>query len=157
MFEHHRKSPWFAEKYDPSPQFQAIRSRVRKEGWKGRIITFLNDLEMGKFDPDFNEPVSPPKDNGNGDVDGDANAEERKVEDDTTFGMDVDEESGETDGNKGESNGKASQDRRRLERPGEEAEAVHEGNQVMIRTIPPDIGRLKLEHVRVYPSRCSCY
>lgn len=56
MFEHHRKSPWFAEKYDPSPEFVQLRARVRKEGWKGRMNAFLSDLESGKCDPDLNEP-----------------------------------------------------------------------------------------------------
>src|SRR5258708_37034565 len=60
MFDHHRKSPWFFEKYDPAPDFENIRMRVRKEGWKGRLSAFFHDLELGQFDPDFNEPESVP-------------------------------------------------------------------------------------------------
>ena len=58
MFDHHRKSPWFAEKYDPTPELQAMRMRVRKSGWRGRMDTFILDLESGKFDPDLSEPVT---------------------------------------------------------------------------------------------------
>jgi hypothetical protein len=67
MFDHLRNFPWFAEKYDPAPEFQALRTRVRKEGWKGRLDTFLLDLESGKFDPHLTEPesedLSPVKEN----------------------------------------------------------------------------------------------
>ena len=58
MFEHHRKSPWFAEKYDPAPEFQALRTRVRKVGWRGRMDAFVMDLESGKFDPDLSDLVA---------------------------------------------------------------------------------------------------
>ena len=58
MFEHHRKSPWFAEKYDPAPEFQALRTRVRKVGWRGRMDAFVMDLESGKFDPDLTEAAT---------------------------------------------------------------------------------------------------
>jgi len=51
MFDHHRKSPWFAEKYDPSAQYAYLRKRVRKEGWRGRLNTFLENLDAGLFDP----------------------------------------------------------------------------------------------------------
>jgi hypothetical protein len=162
MFEHHRKSPWFAEKYDPTPDFANMRMRVRKIGWKGRMSAFLTDLEAGKFDPSFNEPepepvVSPVKEtpapvnvaetatNGNA----------TKTEEETT-GVEegkngpedaqLEDGGGEDDPSKAEANGKGPVDKRNANR-GEEVEAVTEGNQVMIRTIPPDIGRLKLEDV----------
>ncbi|KAH7916110.1 hypothetical protein BJ138DRAFT_1053312 [Hygrophoropsis aurantiaca] len=152
MFDHHRKSPWFAEKYDPSPEFVALRRRVRKEGWKDRINTFLGDLESGKFDPDLNEPEvdlpSPMKETNNGesaptDV---AAGEESKNggDDEMQFNMDAEEDAAEQETSKMEANGKASYDNKRNNR-GEEVSVAPEGNQVMIRTIPPDIGRFKLE------------
>ncbi len=64
MFDHHRKSPWFAEKYDPSAQYAYLRKRVRKEGWRGRLNTFLESLDAGLFDPqsgNLYQPSSPAK------------------------------------------------------------------------------------------------
>lgn len=140
MFEHHRKSPWFAEKYDPSPDFEKLRLRVRKEGWKGRINSFLHDLESGKFDLDFHEPT-PEESKENGDaVPTEGNGvgqDDIKVEDDMQFNAEPDEDP--------DANGK------NIEKRGssleEEVSVPTEGNQVMIRTIPPDIGRIKLEDV----------
>ncbi|KAJ6543854.1 hypothetical protein B0H19DRAFT_1168666 [Mycena capillaripes] len=166
MFDHHRKSPWFSEKYDPAPEFENLRKRVRKEGWKDRINTFLLDLEAGKFDPDLNEPEveSPVKENGtaNGDSampassDSVANpngtaapiSEEPKAsgdDDEMQFNMNVEEDPVEADTNRPDANGKnASNNNKRSDR-GDEVSVMPEGNQVMIRTIPPDIGRVKLE------------
>ena len=154
MFDHHRKSPWFAEKYDPAPEFVNLRMRVRKEGWRGRVDAFLSDLESGTFDPDLREPEaepsSPVKEKANGDAatDGNAAAEEDNKpsgEDDMQFN-DVDDEAGDHDTSRADINGKSSTDRKRVDR-GEEVSVPTEGNQVMIRTIPPDIGRVKLEEV----------
>jgi SERRATE/Ars2, N-terminal domain len=160
MFDHHRKSPWFAEKYDPAPEFQALRTRVRKEGWKGRIDGFLLDLESGKFDPDLNEPElepsSPVKENAAivdastaNDADGmTTRAEETKAsggDDEMQFTMDAEEDAGDHDTVRTEANGRPALDKR--SNRGEEISVLPEGNQVMIRTIPPDIGRVKLEEV----------
>lgn len=159
MFDHHRKSPWFAEKYDPAPEYQSLRLRVRKDGWKGRQDGFLLDLESGKFDPDLNEPESETKEsivNGEGttsDANGTAPAvavdDVKGGDDDMQFGVEVDEEPGENEPSRAETtetNGKSSSDKRNINR-GEEISVPPEGNQVMIRTIPPDIGRVKLEEV----------
>lgn len=161
MFEHHRKSPWFAEKYDPTSEYENLRVRVRKEGWKGRLNTFLDDIESGKFDHDVDEsdaePASAAKEStgaaGAPDANGDAapiSSEEIKPviggDDDMQFNADVDEELGDHDAARTEANGKSSFDNRRNTR-GEEVSVPPEGNQVMIRTIPPDIGRVKLEEV----------
>ncbi|TFY69491.1 hypothetical protein EVJ58_g373 [Rhodofomes roseus] len=163
MFEHHRKSPWFAEKYDPSPEFVALRQRVRRIGWRGRMDSFLLDLEAGKYDPDLNEPeaeaASPVKESAsNGDTTAaaadagtaQAPAEEAKptvnasnAEDDMQFNVEQEDDTGEQDANRQDA-GKTSADNRRNVR-GEEYAVLPEGNQVMIRTIPPDIGRVKLE------------
>ncbi|KAG6915387.1 hypothetical protein DXG01_011759 [Tephrocybe rancida] len=155
MFEHHRKSPWFAEKYDPSPELQNLRLRVRKEGWKGRLDTFLLDLESGKYDPDLNEldlePSSPVKENAvNGENATDANGQgdDQKAsgaDDDMQYNVDADEEHGDHETSRADANGRGAADKR--SNRGEEVSAPPEGNQVMIRTIPPDIGRVKLEEI----------
>ncbi|KAK2462296.1 hypothetical protein APHAL10511_005602 [Amanita phalloides] len=153
MFDHHRKSPWFAEKYDPAPEFQNLRTRVRKEGWKDRLNAFLHDLESGKFDPDLNEssepePTSPMKESvsngeaGSKETNG-AAVEETKGDDDIQFNVDADDEGGDNDTTR-DAGGKSVNDNKRNNR-GEEISVMPEGNQVMIRTIPPDIGRVKLE------------
>jgi hypothetical protein len=158
MFEHHRKSPWFAEKYNPALDFHTLRTRVRKEGWKGRLNSFLFDLETGKFDLEFNEPDAEPSspmkesatngENVTADINGaGVSAEESKPsggDDEMQFNMDPEEDGGDNDANRIEPNGKASSDNKRTIR-GEEISVPPEGNQVMIRTIPPDIGRVKLE------------
>ncbi|CAA7259563.1 unnamed protein product [Cyclocybe aegerita] len=153
MFEHHRKSPWFAEKYDPAPEFENLRTRVRKEGWKGRLGAFLHDLESGKFDPDLREseaaPTSPGKENGNVDTvaDGNVLTDDTKIglgDDDMQFNPEPEDDAGDQDGGRPETNGKSVGFNKQNNR-GEEISVPPEGNQVMIRTIPPDIGRVKLE------------
>ncbi|KAG6828765.1 hypothetical protein H0H92_006844 [Tricholoma furcatifolium] len=155
MFDHHRKSPWFAEKYDPAPEMQNLRTRVRKEGWRGRLDTFLLDLESGKFDPDLHEPELEPTSplnehaiNGSGDNAAETNGQgEEKAggaDDDMQFNVDVDEEPGDNEASRGaDANGRVPADKR--SNRGDEVSVAPEGNQVMIRTIPPDIGRVKLE------------
>ncbi|KAJ7367833.1 hypothetical protein DFH08DRAFT_829518 [Mycena albidolilacea] len=179
MFDHHRKSPWFSEKYDPAPEFENLRKRVRKEGWKDRLNTFLLDLESGKFDPDLTPeaettdiPSSPVKENGpsaaNGEPASDSVAanpngaaapisEEPKAsgdDDEMQFNMNinVDEDlPADADTNRPDANGKGAANsgnnngNRRASDRGDEVSVMPEGNQVMIRTIPPDIGRVKLE------------
>lgn len=165
MFDHHRKSPWFAEKYDPSPEYEKMRARVRERGWRGRIDQFVVDLDTGKYDPDLNEPepeaAAPVKDNvPNGEtadgtetnyaqaaapVEAKANA---NGDDEMQFNVEAEDEGGDNDANRGDTNGKSSSDNRRNNR-GEEISVQPEGNQVMIRTIPPDIGRAKLEDVSI--------
>ncbi len=172
MFEHHRKSPWFAEKYDPSPELVQMRARVRKVGWQDRLDSFLLDLEAGKFDPDLNEAEPVPEHTSSmkeTSTNGDASAangadssilnaapvptEETKAngtgEEEMQFGAEGEDEGGDQEANRGETNGggKQSLDAKRAANRGEEISIPPEGNQVMIRTIPPDIGRLKLEEV----------
>ena len=153
MFEHHRKSPWFGEKYDPAPEFQAMRMRVRKSGWRGRMDAFVSDLEAGKFDPDFSEPtVDTTKEAANGDSaangtkDGEGAEDKPTADDDMQFNIEAEEDVGGED---------ASRNAQNKNKPGanrgEEIAVPPEGNQVMIRTIPPDIGRAKLEDVSTSP------
>jgi SERRATE/Ars2, N-terminal domain len=159
MFDHHRKSPWFAEKYDPSAQYAYLRKRVRKEGWRGRLNIFLENLDAGMFDlqpGDLYQPASAkqsmtikkeePKDDQEvlADHDGLAPVDESmKVDDDVVVEV-------EDDGDKLDANGKGTENGRKDSRDrGEEVSVAPEGHQVMIRTIPPDIGRVKLETVGV--------
>ena len=151
MFDHHRKSPWFAEKYDPAPEFQAMRTRVRKLGWRGRMDAFIADLESGTFDPDLSEPVpESTRENANGDssatngAGADASVDDIKPsgDDDMQFNVEPEEDAGVDDTTRsGGNKNKGGANR------GEEVAVPPEGNQVMIRTIPPDIGRAKLEEV----------
>lgn len=170
MFDHHRKSPWFAEKYDPSPEYQQLRARVRKIGWKGRMETFLLELESGKLDPDLHEAepevepsASASKESApNGEAaqpsGGDApegsttaasTTEEQKPntagDDEMQFNVDAEDQGDDHDPSRAEANGKQQGDPRRQANRGEEMSIPPEGNQIMIRTIPPDIGRIKLE------------
>ncbi|OJT13375.1 Serrate RNA effector molecule -like protein [Trametes pubescens] len=164
MFEHHRKSPWFSEKYDPAPEFQGMRTRVRKFGWRGRMDVFISELESGNFDPDFTEHApetsSPTKENVNGEAtsangaSADAGVvEETKPavpasgEEDMQFNVEAEEDAGDNDANRA-----GDKNRRPVANRGEEIAVPPEGNQIMIRTIPPDIGRAKLEEsIRKFP------
>ena len=126
--------------------------------------TFLANLEAGQFDADLNESTgestSAPtqrqeadnkKDESDGarfeDVSNVHNTgDELKADDEA--GLDAEDDVGDHDGGRGEPNGKGTTDGKRSNR-GEEIAVYPEGNQVMIRTIPPDIGRMKLETVGV--------
>lgn len=110
---------------------------------------FVNELEDGKFDSSFNEnepePSSPVKEGSsvpeNGAADDTVNNEEE-----FGMGLEGEEEAADNAGDiKTDANGKSTFD---AKRPGkDEVSVMPEGNQVMIRTIPPDIGRMKLETV----------
>lgn len=126
------------------------------------------DLETGKFDPDFNEPdpegsssVKESNTNGDSAMNGAETStiaadEESKPngngDDEMQFNVEVEDENGDQDAGRMDSNGRAGSDPKRLNR-GEEISVQPEGNQVMIRTIPPDIGRLKLEEVSTRDSQ----
>ena len=146
----HKKSPWFAEKYDPAPEFQNLRTRVRKEGWRGRIDTFLMDLEAGKYDLDPKEQESvgaEPTSTQNGDHGISNGADEGKgQEDDMQFGMYGDDDPTEQDVNKTETNGKGhSQDSRKAPGRGEEVSLMPEGPQKIVDSsvlVPINIGTL---------------
>ena len=140
---------------------------MRKEGWRGHLSAFLADIETGKYDPDLNEPeptpsspsvTQEPSTNGdaahaNGSDSAAAPLEESKpaitTDDAMQFNVEPDDEGGEQDASRGDVNGGGRQtsDSKRPADRGEEISIPPEGNQVMIRTIPPDIGRVKLEEV----------
>lgn len=122
--------------------------------------TFLENLDAGLFDPqsgNLYQPSSPAKQSVTlkkeeakedqealPDHDGLAPVDESmKVDEDVI--VEVEEEGDKLDANvQSIENGKKdSRDR------GEEVSVAPEGHQIMIRTIPPDIGRVKLETVGV--------
>lgn len=108
------------------------------------MAQFINDLETGNYDndaeadeDDSNEPErGSPKDG----LAPEESESPTKPDDDFGMGLENDE-----DDVKNEANGKTSYDSRSAEK--DEVSVPPEGNQVMIRTIPPDIGRVKLEAV----------
>ena len=190
MFDHHRKSPWFAEKYDPAPEFAYLRARTRKEGWRGRLSAFVQDLASGRFDPpvdaydDEPEPTLIPNDASRAEVGGSEDKpkteaaqdeemkdvkkesesvpvkeEKKEIKEEDDGGIAPGDESmkmeeddhDQDDGDKPDGasvNGKGSGSRAART---DEVSVDAEGNQVMIRTIPPDIGRAKLEKHGVCP------
>ncbi|EJD54073.1 hypothetical protein AURDEDRAFT_110707 [Auricularia subglabra TFB-10046 SS5] len=142
LFDYHRKSPWFQERYDPSPQFENLRKRVRKQGWGGRLEQFLVDIEGGKYDPNPDELAPTDATNGDG---GDPPSSPVKEEPDVKQ-EDADQQFDEDAGGDDNEGGRRNRDGARVQRS-DEISISPEGNEVMIRTIPPDIGRLKLEDV----------
>jgi hypothetical protein len=129
MFEYHRTFAWFIEKYDMADRFVDMRDRVRQQGWKDRIAQFMIELEGGKFDP-----VLP--------------GHEPSVQTSKVRGDD-DELSNNDDGVQTNSNEATAT------QPGPGEHMVAPSNpQLLIRTLPPDIGRLKLEEV---PCSFLCY
>lgn len=155
MFDHHKKSPWFAEKYDPSDFYVNLRRRVRKEGWKGRANQFLLELEEGRHDPQIvvgDDSTAIPADVPSPKQTVDQKPEPAKVEDrsgatdeDITFGIDAEDEPDNE--NKLENGSKTTFDTKTSPR-NDEISVMPDGNEILIRTIPPDIGRVKLEEVR---------
>jgi hypothetical protein len=155
MFNHHRNTPWFQEKYSPDSKFVNLRQRTRQRGIRGRLPLFLEDLESGKYDP---EPASTSpavgETNGTTTVTGEDSTSPVKTEapaeaavDEDAKEMGEDDNAGDTNGANGRGADKGA-DRRDINR-GAEVSVPNDANQVMIRTIPPDIGRLKLERVGV--------
>jgi hypothetical protein len=136
MFDQHRKSPWFAENYSPEEEYVNLRARTRKRGWRGRLPAYLDALEAGQHDP---EPEVMPSDAvTEGTAKDEQNGEDAKPEGDEQL---EDEQP--------DANGKAGAEAadKKTSKTGDEITVPNEGNQVMIRTIPPDIGRAKLESV----------
>jgi hypothetical protein len=152
MFNHHRNTPWFQEKYSPDPEFVNLRQRTRQRGTRGRLPKFLEDLEAGQFDADVlaehaeANGAAPAKEEEPSAGVVPAEEENKDMEEDGADG-----ERPELNGGKGDAStdGRAGQEGRRDINRGAEVSAPNDANQVMIRTIPPDIGRIKLERVSV--------
>jgi len=129
MFEYHRRLAWFIEKYDPAERYEDLRARVRREGLNGTIDQFMLELEAGKHDPGQSPSQAMDTD------DAPPTTQETQDEDDTMGG-----EEEPTKQNVKPTNGHPA-------KPVNvgEISIMPSGPQLMIRTIPPDIGRFKLE------------
>ncbi|KAH7102977.1 hypothetical protein BKA62DRAFT_616893 [Auriculariales sp. MPI-PUGE-AT-0066] len=144
LYDYHRKAPWFQERYDPAPIFENLRKRIRKRGWQGRLQQFLSDLEDGKFDPDTSPALDAPKSAGDAPP-ADASAEENKASSPPKEGETKQEDEQMFDDDAGDNEDGRGREPMRQSTGSDEISIPPEGNEVMIRTIAPDIGRLKLE------------
>ncbi|WAQ91949.1 hypothetical protein PtA15_15A342 [Puccinia triticina] len=50
FFEENRNKAWFREKYQPGPEFEELRQRLRKKGREGKVEGFISRLEKGDLD-----------------------------------------------------------------------------------------------------------
>ncbi|KAG8919882.1 hypothetical protein FRC01_001052 [Tulasnella sp. 417] len=186
LFDHHKRSAWFIERYSPAENYAALRTRTRKLGWAGRIDEFMGKLEGGQFDPPKLEldatppPLSAaiqrdqpkeatsngteggadPAANGNGSTaaaengnaaPGDVDMDETRAEDEMDINM-YDGEGGNEMNGAGDADAAAAKGARDAlpadaQVTAEEVSVEPEGVQIMIRTIPPDLGRVKIEEV----------
>jgi hypothetical protein len=123
-----------------------LRDRIKAEGRKGRTARFVQELEEGKYDPVAEDPAAvtaeaksatSPQVEGTGDTTNDNEMD---------FDNDNEEEGNPKQTAEAIENGKFKEG----PQGGRDVECSMEteGNQVMIRTLPPDIGRVKLEQVR---------
>ncbi|KAG8956553.1 hypothetical protein FRC04_000031 [Tulasnella sp. 424] len=183
LFDHHKRSAWFIERYSPGDNYVALRTRTRKIGWSGRIDEFMGKLEQGQFDPPKLElDATPPPlsasiqrdqqpkeaaangtdagadpangngstaENGNGNGAGDVDMDETRAEDEMDINM-YDGEGGNEMNGAGDADGVAAKGARDalpsdVQATAEEVSVEPEGVQIMIRTIPPDLGRVKIE------------
>lgn len=144
LFEKHRSAAWFLEKYDPTEKYSDLRARVRKQGWQGALDQFLEDLETGKFDAIFETSRS---------AGGDVKTESPNGDSQRPIKTEVPESSKDEKPIKVEEDEeKTYDDPEWVNVTGKDDDEViipHKGHQVMIKTIPPDIGRLRLEPVCV--------
>jgi hypothetical protein len=134
LFEKHRPAAWFLEKYDPTEKYSDLRARVRKQGWQGALDNFLAELEAGSFDYIFEIPKTNQPEPKNETINEEGNTNGTK-EEKTPTRQEVEGEESEW----ANENGKNDEI--------DEVIIPHKGHQVMIKTIPPDIGRLRLEPV----------
>lgn len=144
LFEKHHEASWFLEKYDPTEKYSDLRARVRKQGWHGALDHFLEELEGGKFDHIFEAAK------GTTTTITSEKAASQNGETQTTTVTESSEEKKEEKSIKQEDDEEKPEDDAEWPNPnGDNDEVVipHKGHQVMIKTIPPDIGRLTLEPV----------
>ncbi|CAE6422176.1 unnamed protein product, partial [Rhizoctonia solani] len=141
LFNAHKSQVWFIERYDPATEHVTLRDRIKAEGRKGRTARFVQELEEGKYDPVMEDPTTATTEDK---PEGSPRAEGRA---ESTNELDFDIENDDEGNSKPTAdvteNGKAKEG----PQGGRDVECSMEteGNQVMIRTLPPDIGRVKLE------------
>jgi len=64
FFEKNRTRAWFREKYEPSPEFEELRLRLKKKGREGKVERFISRLQAGDLDIihyDYTSPSAPNK------------------------------------------------------------------------------------------------
>lgn len=130
---------------------------MRKQGWQGREAKFIVDLEEGKYDALANAVENGTALPGGGETRapaGDEMLDTEEHEDHILEQENTNESEGanadsETNGTATAGNGDGVRTLR-----ADEVSVMPEGNQVMIRTIPPDIGRVKLEDVGFHGTSC---
>jgi hypothetical protein len=146
LFEKHHTAAWFLEKYDPTEKYSDLRARVRKQGWHAALDHFLDELESGKFD----HIVEAAKTTTATTVASAEKAEPQNGEISATVAAEeTSEEKKEDKALKPENEEDKVDDDVEWNANGDSDEVVipHKGHQVMIKTIPPEIGRLRLEPV----------
>lgn len=137
---------------------------MKREGWKGLSSRFLRELEEGKHDPSVTVP-KPPEAEGEaraatpsavegGDVDMKvAGSSSPARPEESVAGDEPPAENGAASPSKSVTNGANGKKSEGEDgsKPtilrDDEVSVDPEGNQVLIRTLPPDIGRVKLERV----------
>ncbi|KAF8759618.1 hypothetical protein RHS01_01713 [Rhizoctonia solani] len=140
LFNAHKSQVWFIERYDPQRNMVPCVTESRR-GPKGRTARFVQELEEGKYDPVVEDPTTvttEPKPASSPRAEGvDTNDNE------LDFDHDNDDEGNPKPATEATENGKVKEG----PQGGRDVECSMEteGNQVMIRTLPPDIGRVKLE------------
>lgn len=125
---------------------------MRKTGWEGAVDKWISELEEGKHDPvpdpaiaaiTRSSPIPIPA-NGNSiaaaSTSGETNENPSKSGPSETPKREDQEERDEESGD----------ERERGPQDGDEIIIPQKGHQIMIKTIPPDIGRLRLEPVRLF-------
>lgn len=146
LFNAHKGQVWFIERYDPAVEHVALRDRIKAEGRKGRTARFIQELDEGKYDPIAEEPVTisssevKPPASPHPEAGVDANNEQEP-----DFDNENEEEGNPKQTTEANENGKPKEGPQGGR--DEECSMETEGNQVMVRTLPPDIGRVKLEQV----------
>ncbi|KEP52913.1 RNA recognition motif protein [Rhizoctonia solani 123E] len=141
LFNAHKSQVWFIERYDPATEHVTLRDRIKAEGRKGRTARFVQELEEGKYDPVMEDPTTATtEDKPEGSPRAEGRAESTNELD---FDIENDDEGNSKPTAEVTENGKAKEG----PQGGRDVECSMEteGNQVMIRTLPPDIGRVKLE------------
>jgi hypothetical protein len=152
LFNAHKGQVWFIERYDPTPEHLALRDRIKAEGRKGRTARFVQEMDEGKYDPVVEEPTTitstEPKPSASPHAEaGVDSANDHELE----FENENEDEGNPKQPAEANENGKPKEGPQGGR--DEECSMDTEGNQVMVRTLPPDIGRVKLEQV----STAACF
>ena len=128
---------------------------MRKTGWEGAIDKWISELEEGKHDPvpdpataaiARSSPIPIPA-NGNSIA---AASTSRETNDNPPKSGPSETPKREDQEERDEESG---DERERGPQDGDEIIIPQKGHQIMIKTIPPDIGRLRLEPVRFVRER----